>query len=110
VKDVRIELDAEIARSKELLARQPPQNSHPSRTDVDSKHAAAIRFYEDFSNLLVLSIKFEHRGGVDDDVLYTCMYTHVGTVKDDDTEAWEQIEKSMFSFLPSAYLIDSLQQ
>ena len=61
VKDVRVELDAEIARSKELLSRQPPSHSHHSRADFDTnlKHATAIRFYEDFSNLLVLSIKFE---------------------------------------------------
>lgn len=93
---MRIELDAEIARSKELLARQPHTHSQHSKIDVDSKHSTAIRFYEDFSNLLVLSIKFEHRGDVEDDVLYTCMYTHVGTVKDDETEAWEHVEKSMF--------------
>lgn len=116
MKDVRIELDAEIVRSKELLARQPHSNSHHSRPDIDTKHAAAIRFYEDFSNLLVLSIKFEQRGGVQDDVLYTCMYTHVGTMKDDETDATEQIEKSKSSLLSFFSLhafcprIDSLQQ
>lgn len=102
MKDVRIELDAEIARSKELLARQPQSNSHHSRSDIDNKHGAAIRFYEDFSNLLVLSIKFEQRGGVEDDVLYTCMYTHVATIKGDETDAWEQVEKSKSSLLYSS--------
>ncbi|OJA14131.1 hypothetical protein AZE42_12920 [Rhizopogon vesiculosus] len=95
VKDVRIELDAEIARSKELLSRQPPSHSHHSRADSDTKHAVAIRFYEDFSNLLILSIKFEQRGNVEDDILYTCMYTHIATMTDDETEAWEQVEKTI---------------
>src|SRR6266436_5150045 len=64
VKDVHVEIDAEIARSKELLSRQPPSHSRHFRADSDIKHAAAIRFYEDFSNLLVLSIKLEQRGNM----------------------------------------------
>jgi hypothetical protein len=96
VKDVRIELDAEIARSKELFTRQPPPQSHHSRSNSDPKHAAVIRFYEDFSNLLVLGIKFEQRGGVQDDILYTCMYTYVAAAKDEEIETWEQIKKSKF--------------
>ncbi|KAJ8581400.1 hypothetical protein M405DRAFT_832591, partial [Rhizopogon salebrosus TDB-379] len=95
VKDVRIELDAEIARSKELFTRQPPPQSHHSRSNSDPKHAAVIRFYEDFSNLLVLGIKFEQRGGVQDDILYTCMYTYVAAAKDEEIETWEQIKKTI---------------
>lgn len=105
VKDIRIELDAEIARSKELLARQPHHHTQHSKTfapEADPRHTAAIRFYEDFSNLLVLSIKWEPREGVEDDIVHTCMYTFVATVKDDETEGFEQVGRTI-SFSLRAY-------
>ncbi|KAG0705107.1 hypothetical protein DFH29DRAFT_908864 [Suillus ampliporus] len=113
VKDIRIELDAEIARSKELLARQPHHHTQHSKTfapEADPRHTAAIRFYEDFSNLLVLSIKWEPREGVEDDIVHTCMYTFVATVKDDETEGFEQVGRSKFCFpcLPSPSMRPSL--
>ncbi|KAG1754370.1 hypothetical protein EDB19DRAFT_1666107 [Suillus lakei] len=101
VKDIRVELDAEIARSKELLARQPHPHTKTFHTDADPKHTAAIRFYEDFSNLLVLNIKWEPREGVEDDIVHTCVYTYVATVKD-ETDGWEHVERSI-SFSLRAY-------
>lgn len=101
VKDIRVELDAEIARSKQLLARQPHTHTKISSTDADQKHSATIQFYEDFSNLLVLNIKWEPREGIEDDIVYTCVYTYVATVKD-ETDGWEQVERSI-SFSLRAY-------
>ncbi|KAG2157480.1 hypothetical protein DEU56DRAFT_764884 [Suillus clintonianus] len=101
VKDIRVELDAEIARSKELLERKPHPHTKTFSTDTDPKHTAAIRFYEDFSNLLVLNIKWEPREGVEDDILHTCVYTHVATVKDEN-DGWEHVERSI-SFSLRAY-------
>lgn len=94
VKDIRVELDAEIARSKQLLARQPHAHNKTLSTDTDQKHSAIIQFYQDFSNLLVLSVKWEPRQGVEDDIVHTCVYTYVATVKD-ETDAWEHVERSI---------------
>ncbi|KAG1770404.1 hypothetical protein EV702DRAFT_1139357 [Suillus placidus] len=101
VKDIRVELDAEIARSKQLLARQPHPHTKTFSTDADPKHSATIQFYEDFSNLLVLNIKWEPHEGVEDDVVHTCVYTYVATVKD-ETDVWEHVERSI-SFSLRAY-------
>ncbi|KAG1877721.1 hypothetical protein DFJ58DRAFT_752429 [Suillus subalutaceus] len=101
VKDIRVELDAEIARSKQLLARQPHPHTKTSSTDADPKHSATIQFYEDFSNLLVLNIKWEPREGIEDDIVHTCVYTYVATVKD-ETDGWEHVERSI-SFSLRAY-------
>ncbi|KAG1814903.1 hypothetical protein EV424DRAFT_1413428 [Suillus variegatus] len=101
VKDIRVELDAEIARSKQLLARQPHPHTKTSSTDADPKHAAIIQFYRDFSNLLVLNVKWEPRKGAEDDIVHTCVYTYVATVKD-ETDALENVAKSI-SFSLRAY-------
>ncbi|KAG2147215.1 hypothetical protein BD769DRAFT_1414918 [Suillus cothurnatus] len=101
VKDIRVELDAEIARSKQLLARQPIPHTKTSSTDADPKLSAIIQFYEDFSNLLVLNIKWEPRDGMEDDIVHTCVYTFVATVKD-PPDTWEHVERSI-SFSLRAY-------
>jgi len=111
VKDVRVELDAEIVRSKELLARRPHSHSQHSKAfpgEGDPRHTAAIRFYEDFSNLLVMNIKWEPREGVEDDVVHQCMYTYFGTVREDEVEVLEHVENSKFCF-PFSYFLPCLQ-
>ncbi|KAG2158502.1 uncharacterized protein EDB93DRAFT_1121733 [Suillus bovinus] len=101
VKDIRVELNAEIARSKQLLVRQPHPHTKTFSTDVDPKHFATIKFYEDFSNLLVLNVKWEPREGVEDDIVHKCIYTYVATVKD-EADVWEHVERSI-SFSLRAY-------
>ncbi|KAG2755858.1 hypothetical protein P692DRAFT_20949287 [Suillus brevipes Sb2] len=102
-KDIRVELDAEIARSKQLLAQQRQPHTKNSSADADLKHSATIQFYKDFTNLLVLNIKWEPReGGVEDDIVHTCMYTFVATLKDEN-DAWEHAERSI-SFTLRAYI------
>jgi hypothetical protein len=107
VKDIRIELDAEIARSKQLLARQRQPHTKTFSADADPKHTPIIQFYRDFSNLLVLNTKWEPREGMEDDIVHTCVYTFVATEKD-ETDVWEHIERCKFCSPPSmhAYLID----
>lgn len=94
VKNIRVELDAEIARSKQLLARQPHTNTKTLPADADPKNIATINFYRDFSNLLVLNIKWEPREGLEDDIVHTCLYTYVATAKDEN-DAWEHTEKTI---------------
>ncbi|KAG1738177.1 hypothetical protein EDD22DRAFT_923168 [Suillus occidentalis] len=93
-KDIRVELDAEIARSKQLLARQRQPHTKNFSADADPKHSATIQFYNDFTNLLVLNIKWEPREGVEDDIVHTCVYTFVATVKDEN-DVWEHVERSI---------------
>ncbi|EGO21082.1 hypothetical protein SERLADRAFT_441471 [Serpula lacrymans var. lacrymans S7.9] len=87
VKDSRLELEAEIDRSKELLAkvsRNPPPSASrvPARRPLgadDPKHVEVIKFYEDLTNLLVPSLKFEPNQYYtsEDDTTFTCVYTYV---------------------------------
>ncbi|KIK37707.1 hypothetical protein CY34DRAFT_15522 [Suillus luteus UH-Slu-Lm8-n1] len=92
-KDIRVELDAEIARSKQLLARQRQPHTKNFSADADPKHSAAIQFYKDFTNLLVLNIRWEPREGVEDDIVHSCMYTFVAT--NDENDGWVHTERSI---------------
>ena len=92
---MKLELNAEIERSKELAAkssRNPPSalRGRPAGAD-DPKHAAVIRFYEDLTNLLVCNIKLQ-RGryfGLDEWLL-SCVFTYTDT--DNDTPSTQKSE------------------
>ena len=105
VQDITRERDAEIERSKELLARAAPKNtpnsrSHPKRPFGmdDPKMTEVIKFYEDMSNLLVTNVKFEHPSDSEEaDVIFHCIYTYYEmTRRADDIEGDRIGEKSWF--------------
>ncbi|KAI6005851.1 hypothetical protein EDD15DRAFT_2151411, partial [Pisolithus albus] len=85
VREVTRERDAEIERSKELLARVAPKvpptssRSHQRRPmgADDPKITEVIKFYEEMSNLLVTNVKFEDVTGSDEqEVIFHCIYTY----------------------------------
>jgi len=104
VNDVTRERDAEIARSKELLARTGSKTvptssrSHQRRQfgSEDPKIIEVIKFYEDMSSLLVTNVKFEDIPGSDEqEIVFHCIYTYYEmTRSDDDIEGERLHEKS----------------
>ncbi|KIY73257.1 hypothetical protein CYLTODRAFT_485693 [Cylindrobasidium torrendii FP15055 ss-10] len=92
---VRQERDAEIDRSKFLAAKNPPGSAtrngvrKPLIEDTP-KRTNAIAFYEDLTDILVLSIKGEkcniEESEGEEDVLIGCVYTY----KDQDDPALTQ--------------------
>lgn len=80
VETLRMERDAEIERSKNLLARsQYPSGPGPSRrTEQEVKNAPVIRIYEDMTNVLITSVKMERSPEfpeVEEEVAL-CIYTY----------------------------------
>ena len=105
VQDAIRERDAEVERSKELLARAAPKGtpnsrSHPKRPFGmdDPKMTEVIKFYEDMSNLLVTNVKFEHTPDSEEpEVIFHCIYTYYEmTRRADDIEGERIGEKSLF--------------
>lgn len=103
VQDVIRERDAEIERSKELLARAAPKGTPNSRSHHkrpfgmdDPKMTEVIKFYEDMSNLLVTNVKFEHAPDSEEpDIIFHCIYTYYEmTRRADDIEGERTNEKS----------------
>ncbi|KAI6045538.1 hypothetical protein EDC04DRAFT_2559459, partial [Pisolithus marmoratus] len=94
VRDVTRERDAEIERSKELLARIAPKvppassRSHQRRPigAEDPKITEVIKFYEEMSNLLVTNVKFEDVSGSDEqEVTFHCIYTYFEMARREDS-------------------------
>ncbi|KIJ69087.1 hypothetical protein HYDPIDRAFT_172565 [Hydnomerulius pinastri MD-312] len=85
VQDAIRERDAEIERSKELLARAAPKstpsnsrthNRRPFGASDDPKITEVIKFYEDMSNLLVTNVRFEDAKDSDEpEIIFHCIYT-----------------------------------
>ncbi|KAI0695872.1 hypothetical protein C8T65DRAFT_664592 [Cerioporus squamosus] len=89
VKTLRMELNAEIERSKNLLARAQhapgPAMSGPSRrTEQEVKNAPVIRIYEDMTNVLITSVKMERSPEFPEveEESASCIYTYIN----DDTK------------------------
>ncbi|KDQ60896.1 hypothetical protein JAAARDRAFT_204689, partial [Jaapia argillacea MUCL 33604] len=90
-KDLRLELNAEIERSKQVLAaarREPPPSAtrgkpRPKGGNKDeTPEGRVIRFYEDTTNLLVTNHVVErspYPDVTDQDASFTCVYTHSET-------------------------------
>ncbi|KIJ10501.1 hypothetical protein PAXINDRAFT_119493 [Paxillus involutus ATCC 200175] len=107
VQDANRERDAEIERSKELLARAAPKGtpsnprSHARRpfgTD-DPKMTEVIKFYEDMSNLLVTNVKFENVPGSEEpEILFHCIYTYFEMTRRADDIEGERIVFTMRIF------------
>ncbi|KAN0077189.1 hypothetical protein V8E55_011044 [Tylopilus felleus] len=104
VQDVIRERDAEIERSKELLARAAPKGTPNSRSHIkrpfgmdDPKMTEVIKFYEDMSNLLVTNVRFEHSPDSEEpEVIFHCIYTYYEmTRRADDIEGERIGEKSI---------------
>ncbi|PPQ64107.1 hypothetical protein CVT24_008924 [Panaeolus cyanescens] len=82
-KDLRTELDAEIARSHSLAIKaqhHPPPSASRQKiapTNDDPKFGTVIRFYEDLTNLIIPNMKMfpgKHMGM--DEWHLTCYYTY----------------------------------
>jgi hypothetical protein len=90
-KELRVELDAEIARANALSKQQakaaPPSTSKGTAyTTADSpKHAKTIRLYEDLTNVLVHGVKNSKSNYGTDDWSFNCLYTHYDPVDPDQT-------------------------
>jgi len=106
VQDAIRERDAEIERSKELLARAAPKGSPNSRprpkrpfgTD-DSKMTEVIKFYEDMSNLLITNVKFEHVPDSEEpDIVFHCIYTYYEMTRRGDDIEGERIDEISIVF------------
>ncbi|KAG8217610.1 hypothetical protein J3R82DRAFT_5761 [Butyriboletus roseoflavus] len=104
VQDAIRERDAEIERSKELLARVAPKGTPNSRSHTkrpfgmdDPKMTEVIKFYEDMSNLLVTNVKFEHAPDSEEpEVIFHCIYTYYEMIRRADDIEGERIgEKSI---------------
>ncbi|KAH7889586.1 hypothetical protein F5I97DRAFT_1802459 [Phlebopus sp. FC_14] len=105
VRDALRERDAEIERSKDLLARVAPKStpsnsrSHHRRpfSSEDPKITEVIKFYEDMSNLLVTNVKFEDAPDSDEqEVIFHCVYTFFEmTRRAEDIEGERIGEKSI---------------
>ncbi|TFK89461.1 hypothetical protein K466DRAFT_486803 [Polyporus arcularius HHB13444] len=83
-KTLRMELDAEIERSKHLLTHAQhapgPAFSGPSRrTDQEVKNAPVIRIYEDMTNVLITSVKMERSPEFPEieEEYASCIYTYI---------------------------------
>lgn len=81
-KELRVELDAEIARANALSKQQakaaPPSTSKGTAyTTVDNPlHAKTIRLYEDLTNVLVHGVKPSKSPYGTEDWSFNCIYTH----------------------------------
>ncbi|KAG9318584.1 hypothetical protein JVU11DRAFT_676 [Chiua virens] len=103
VLDATRERDAEIERSKELLARAAPKGTPNSRPNAkrpfgtDDPKTEVIKFYEDMSSLLVTNVKFEHQTNSDEpDVIFHCIYTYYEMTRGGvDVEGERTAEKSI---------------
>ena len=107
-RDVRYELNAEIERSKVLASKairaQPPGSGTRGRVRGggifgadDPKNAAVIQFYEDLTNLLVPSLKFEPGKYLGlDEMCFTCIYTYMDLSKIQNDKGDRGREKSEF--------------
>ncbi|KAI0780413.1 hypothetical protein BD413DRAFT_1576 [Trametes elegans] len=79
VKATRRELDAEIERSKALLAKAPPPavaRHHVAPSDI--RNAPVIKLYEDLTNILVTTVKIDQNPEfthIDEEIL-ACIYTY----------------------------------
>ncbi|KAK0451114.1 hypothetical protein EV421DRAFT_1899338 [Armillaria borealis] len=90
VKDLRVELQAEIDRANTLAKdpRRPPGSAQRNRGQTvlgaqEPKHGATIQFYEDVTNLLITNVRNEKcsKRDKEEDWILTCIYTYV----DEDT-------------------------
>jgi hypothetical protein len=114
VQDANRERDAEIERSKELLARAAPKGtpsnprSHARRpfgTD-DPKMTEVIKFYEDMSNLLVTNVKFENVPGSEEpEILFHCIYTYFEMTRRADDIEGERIGEKSQIFSQTSYRV-----
>ncbi|KAG7448039.1 uncharacterized protein BT62DRAFT_1003814 [Guyanagaster necrorhizus] len=86
IKDLRIELQAEIDRANALAKdpRRPPGSAQRSRGQTilgaqEPKHGATIQFYEDVTNLLITNVRNEKcsKRDKEEDWILTCIYTYV---------------------------------
>ncbi|KAF9532149.1 hypothetical protein CPB83DRAFT_847298 [Crepidotus variabilis] len=88
--DLKTELQLEIERSKQLLAKsnqRPPDSAQrplPGRTGAsnDSPQIRELtKFYEDLTNMVVLNVKAQKSNHFDlDDWMLSCMYTYSDVV------------------------------
>ncbi|KAK0210995.1 hypothetical protein DFS33DRAFT_344094 [Desarmillaria ectypa] len=86
IKDLRVELQAEIDRANALAKdpRRPPGSAQRNRGQTvlgaqEPKHGATIQFYEDITNLLITNVRNEKCGKRDkeEDWILTCIYTYI---------------------------------
>lgn len=86
VKDLRVELQAEIDRANTLAKdpRRPPGSAQRNRGQTvlggsEPKHGATIQFYEDVTNLLITNVRNEKcsKRDKEEDWILTCIYTYV---------------------------------
>ncbi|KAK0228780.1 hypothetical protein IW262DRAFT_1456003 [Armillaria fumosa] len=86
VKDLRVELQAEIDRANNLAKdpRRPPGSAQRNRGQTvlgaqEPKHGATIKFYEDVTNLLITNVRNEKctKRDKEEDWILTCIYTYV---------------------------------
>ncbi|KAK0483876.1 hypothetical protein IW261DRAFT_985574 [Armillaria novae-zelandiae] len=87
IKDLRVELQAEIDRANNLAKdpRRPPgsaQRNNRGQTVLgaqEPKHGATIKFYEDVTNLLITNVRNEKcsKRDKEEDWILTCIYTYV---------------------------------
>lgn len=107
VREVTRERDAEIERSKELLARVAPKvpptssRSHQRRPmgADDPKITEVIKFYEEMSNLLVTNVKFEDVTGSDEqEVIFHCIYTYFEMARREDSVEGVRINEKSIDF------------
>ncbi|KAK0239893.1 hypothetical protein EDD85DRAFT_823717 [Armillaria nabsnona] len=86
IKDLRVELQAEIDRANTLAKdpRRPPGSAQRNRGQTvlggqEPKHGATIQFYEDVTNLLITNVRNEKcsKRDKEEDWILTCIYTYV---------------------------------
>ncbi|KAK0196865.1 hypothetical protein F5146DRAFT_1013264 [Armillaria mellea] len=87
IKDLRVELQAEIDRANNLAKdpRRPPGSAQRNRGGQtvlggqEPKHGATIKFYEDVTNLLITNVRNEKcsKRDKEEDWILTCIYTYV---------------------------------
>lgn len=90
VRELKVELNAEIERSKSLAAARPGGREPPSKVrplagptsgKVDTvKSTNILRLYEDLSNILFIDCKCEVSAESNDEQwVYNCLYKHVSS-------------------------------
>ncbi|RPD64540.1 hypothetical protein L226DRAFT_474144 [Lentinus tigrinus ALCF2SS1-7] len=100
-KTLQMERDAEIERSKNLLAQAQhaprPAFSGPSRrTEQEVKNAPVIRIYEDMTNVLITSVKMERSPAFPEleEEMALCIYTYMN----DDFKLTLPLSSTAFNF------------
>ena len=82
VDDLRMELQAEIERNRQLVVTQKAVQSsrshtHGSALGVDPKNEQLVKLYEDLTNFLVSSFRFMPVKDGKEEIHMVCHYTHV---------------------------------